>query len=391
MNVYFFSSPIGKKAKFGLFRNKISENFNKLLQQAEAFMDSIIQNQRNRIYEVITKRVVYHTLFWLLLLTLLILFEGFPQGILFTFSNELINVFFYGLIVYFNLFYLIPNYLTQKKFLTYCALLILSAVIITPLKVILLYFKWANFPQLQAELINHQNWQFLITFFIAGSSTILKIVTDWARHLKEKQELQTQTMQSELRFLKSQINPHFLFNTLNNLYALTLKKSDKAPEIVIKLSEMMRYMLYECNEKRVLLSKEVNYIKNYLDLERLRQGKNVEITFNTKGEVSDQKIAPLMFIPFLENSFKHGLNNHISTGFVNITMEIEDKKIHFFIENSKPDAPPPQDYRRSNVRSGGIGLVNVHRRLNLLYPNHYDLKIDDNPNSYAVTLHLELD
>lgn len=351
-------------------------------------MDTIIQNQnKNPFYELMTKRAVYHTIFWLLLLTVLILIEGFQQGFFFTLSNEVINVFFYILIVYFNLFYLIPNYLTQKKFLTYCALLILSAVIITPLKVILLYFKWSNLPQLQAELINHQNWQFLITFFIAGSSTILKIITDWARHLREKQELQTQTMQSELRFLKSQINPHFLFNTLNNLYALTLKKSDKAPEIVIKLSEMMRYMLYECNEKRVPLSKEVNYIKNYLDLERLRQGKNVEINFHTQGMVSDQKIAPLMFIPFLENSFKHGLNNHISKGFVNIIMDIEDKKIHFFIENSKPDSPPAQDHRRS----GGIGLVNIHRRLNLLYPNHYDLNIDDNPNTYAVTLHLELD
>ena len=121
---------------------------------------------------------------------------------------------------------------------------------------------------------------------------------DWARQLRERQVLQTQTMQSELRFLKSQINPHFLFNTLNNLYALTLKKSDKAPEIVIKLSEMMRYMLYDCNEKRVPLSKEVKYIKNYLDLEGLRQGKNVTINFETEGSITDQKIAPLLFIPF---------------------------------------------------------------------------------------------
>ena len=231
------------------------------------------------------------------------------------------------------------------------------------------------------------NYQFLITFFIAGSSTIFKIITDWVRYLREKQELQTQTMQSELRFLKSQINPHFLFNTLNNLYALTLKKSDKAPEIVIKLSEMMRYMLYECNEKSVLLSKEVNYLKNYLDLERLRQGKNVEIRFDIKGNIGDLQIAPLMFIPFLENSFKHGLNNHISKGFVDIRLNVEEKNIHFYIENSKPDSLPIQDHRRS----GGIGLVNIHRRLNLLYPNQYQLEIDDNPNSYAVNLQIELD
>jgi hypothetical protein len=343
---------------------------------------------RTRIYDFFTKRVVYHSLFWLGLLILLIIVEGGQQGFLFTLSNELINVLFFGIIVYFNLFYLIPNYLTKKKFLTYCVLLIVSTIILTPLKVIIFYFKFDNLPSAQADLIRDQNWYFLITFFIAGSSTIFKIVTDWARHLREKQELQTQTMQSELRFLKSQINPHFLFNTLNNLYALTLKKSDKAPEIVIKLSEMMRYMLYECNEKRVLLSKEVNYLKNYLDLERLRQGKNVEISFNVSGEVSDQKIAPLMFIPFLENSFKHGLNNHISKGFVNIDLNIKENIVNLFIENSKPETLPLQEHKR---KSGGIGLVNVRRRLNLLYPNQYILEIGDNPKTYSVSLEIRLD
>ena len=352
-------------------------------------MESLAKKSlRAKVYDFITKRIVYHSLFWLVLLLALILFEGTQQSFLFTVSNEIINVLFYGIIVYFNLFYLIPNYLTKKRFLTYCGLLILSTIIITPIKVIIFYFKFSNLPDAQTDLINNQNWYFLITFLIAGSSTIFKIVTDWVRHLREKQELQTQTMQSELRFLKSQINPHFLFNTLNNLYALTLKKSDKAPEIVIKLSEMMRYMLYECNEKRVLLSKEVNYLKNYLDLERLRQGKNVEINFDVKGELSDQKIAPLMFIPFLENSFKHGLNNHISQGFVNINLSIENNIVNLFIENSKPETLPLQDHQR---KSGGIGLVNVRRRLNLLYPNQYELKIGDNPKTYTVNLQIELD
>ncbi len=350
-------------------------------------METVAQNNLiDRMYELLTRRVAYHTLFWLVLLLLLTLTEGTEQGFLFTLSNELINICFYGLIVYFNLFYLIPNYLTKKRFLTYCGLLIVASLLITPFKVLVFYFKFSHFPTAQAELLHNMNWYFLVTFFIAGSSTIFKIITDWVRHLREKQELHTQTMQSELRFLKSQINPHFLFNTLNNLYALTLKKSDKAPEIVIKLSEMMRYMLYECNEKQVPLSKEVNYIRNYLDLEKLRQGKNVEIHFEVEGEVNDQKIAPLMFIPFLENSFKHGLSNQISTGFVNIKLSVHENNIHFFIENSKPDTPPKQDSRRS----GGIGLVNVHRRLNLLYPKQYELEIEDSPRSYAVNLKLNL-
>ncbi|GJM32276.1 MAG: histidine kinase [Saprospiraceae bacterium] len=348
-------------------------------------MEIIVKKElKAKLYSLLTNRMVYHILFWLVILVFLTIVEGSNKGFLFTLGNELINVFFYGLIVYFNLFYLIPNYLTTNRFLTYCGLLILATLIITPLKSIVFYFKM---PEVRAELVEYQYLHFLFTFLIAGASTIIKIVTDWVKHTRERQELQTRTMQSELRFLKSQINPHFLFNTLNNLYALTLKKSDKAPEIVIKLSEMMRYMLYECNEKRVLLSKEVNYIRNYLDLESLRQGKNVAINFEVIGHVSNQKIAPLMFIPFLENSFKHGLNNQISQGFVNITLTASQKEVQFVIENSKSETIPIQDHRRS----GGIGLVNIHRRLNLLYPERYDLKINDNPNTYAVSLRLELD
>ena len=346
------------------------------------------KDMMTKVYQFITQRLVYHSLFWVTFLLVLVAVEGIQKGVWFSLTNELINVVFYGLIVYFNLFYLIPNYLTKNRFLTYAGLLILTAVIITPLKVIVFYFKFTHYPSLQADLVANQNWFFLFHFLVGGISTVIKIITDWVKHLRVKQELETRTMQSELRFLKSQINPHFLFNTLNNLYALTLKKSDKAPEIVIKLSEMMRYMLYECNEKRVPLSKEVNYIRNYLDLEMLRQGKNVDIAFDVVGDLTDQKIAPLMFIPFLENSFKHGLSNHISKGFVNIKMTIEAKNVHFLIENSKPETPPQQNFHR---RSGGIGLVNVHRRLNLLYPDHYELKINDNPKTYAVNLTIELD
>ncbi len=345
-------------------------------------------NNRPKVLEWLNRRRVAHSVFWVTLLIILMIAEGIQQGFFFTFTNELINIFFFALLVYFNLYYLVPNYLSQNRFMTYGLLLVLSAIIITPLKMIVFYFKFSDFPKLQNNLIKDINSQFLINFFLVSISTIVKIVTDWARHVGEKQELVTQTMQSELRFLKSQINPHFLFNTLNNLYALTLKKSDQAPDVVIKLSEMMRYMLYECNEKRVPLSKEVNYIQNYLELEKLRQSNRaVEITFEVNGSIKNQQIAPLMFIPFLENSFKHGLSHQISHGFVHVRLDVDDNRVQFNIENSKPDSAPVRD----NRPSGGIGLVNVHRRLNLLYPNQYELKIEDNPNSYAVNLLLELD
>lgn len=344
---------------------------------------------KNKFIDLFSRPVTQHVIFWLLFLLLMTALELSEHNFLFAISNELINIFFYAILVYYNLFYLIPNYLTQKKFLTYAMLLILSAIILTPLKVIVFYFKFYNQPQLQQGLVANLNWYFLVSFFIAGTSTILKIITDWTRQLREKQQLQTQTMQSELRFLKSQINPHFLFNTLNSLYALTLKKDDKAPEIVIKLSEMMRYMLYECNEKKVLLKKEINYIKNYLDLEKLRQNKNVAINFKHYGDPGNKKIAPLMFIPFLENSFKHGVSHFLEEAFVHIELKIDEGTVNFYIENSKPEELPAPS--TPGKKSGGIGLVNVQRRLNLLYPNKYELKINDYPQSYAVSLKIELD
>ncbi len=348
---------------------------------------AISNNIVPRVFRLLTKRVVYHGLLWLLLLVILLMIDSGDLGFGFTLVIEIVNVLFFAVVVYINLLILIPRYLNDKKFLLYCVMLIMGVVLVTPIKLFVLYFLYAPFPRLQENLLTNQHLFFISTFIIAGSSTIFKIISDWIRYQRDRRDLQTQTMQSELKFLKSQINPHFLFNTLNNLYALTLKKSDKAPEIVIKLSEMMRYMLYECNERRVLLSKEISYIRNYLDLERLRQGKNVEIDFVVKGYVTDQKVAPLMFIPFLENSFKHGLNNQISHGFVTIEMEVGERQVQFMIENSKPERLPVMEHRRS----GGIGLVNVRRRLNLLYPDHYTLQIMDNPNTYAVELAIDLD
>ncbi len=327
-----------------------------------------------------------HILFWLLVALILTLLESAQLGFWFALSNELINVTFYGLLVYFNFKYLIPNYLTRNKFLTYSVLLILASLVVTPIKAVVFYLKFAAYPATRSELIQNLNWYFLIHFFVAGASSIVKIVADWARQLREQQELENRTMQSELRFLKTQINPHFLFNTLNNLYALTLKKSDDAPEIVIKLSEMMRYMLYDCNEKQVPLSKEIAYIHNYLDLERLRQSRHTDIQFEVEGTVGDQQIAPLMFIPFLENSFKHGLTNSIEKGYVYIRLHVEGAHITFYIENSKPETRPVQ----TRSKSGGIGLVNVRRRLQLLYPQKHELIIKDQPHAYGVLLKMDL-
>jgi LytS/YehU family sensor histidine kinase len=335
---------------------------------------------------------VYHGLFWLVLFAVMLLNgheNNAPAGYgwLFTFSNEIIGLFFYVILVYFNLYYLITSYLAKRAFL-YFGLVLVACAVVTPLEVLVLYLKYFNFPTSKEQLVSNQQSIFLGNVFVTLLSTVLKVIMDWWRYQNEKQQLVTRTVQSELRFLKSQINPHFLFNTLNNLYALTLKKSDQAPEIVLKLSEIMRYMLYECNERRVLLSKEIQYIQNYLDLERLRQPKSAEISFITEGRVSEQMVAPLLFVPFVENSFKHGLNHNLAGGgFVRLRIRVQDNDLEFFIENSKTVAAVP---RQEHPMSGGIGLANVRQRLDMLYPEHYELNTEDAPDRYAVTLHLDM-
>jgi LytS/YehU family sensor histidine kinase len=210
---------------------------------------------------------------------------------------------------------------------------------------------------------------------------------DWLRVQREKKKLQNETLQTELKFLKSQINPHFLFNTLNSLYALTLRKSDDAPMIVLRLSEMMRYMLYECNEKKVLLSKELKYLENYLELEKLRHSKNVDVVFNIEGEVENHMIAPLMFIPFVENGFKHGLNSSLQEGFIHIYIKIGEDYLNLEVKNSSGGKTMSSI---EGKKSGGIGLVNVKRRLELLYPNKHDLKIREENGIYHVNMSLKL-
>lgn len=341
--------------------------------------------RKGKILAFLGKPWLIHSLFWLLVLALMLWGGKSGDLTLIDAVRTIINVSFYMLVVYINLSYLIPKFLNQKNFMTYVLLLLAMVAVLTPIKVLLLYITYDEVDP-REFLVMNQHTIFLLLFLIAGGSTVIRIISDWQRHQRDRKELETQRMQSEIKFLKSQINPHFLFNTLNSLYALTLKKSDNAPEIVIKLSEMMRYMLYESNERRVPLQKEVNYIQNYLALEGLRQSGHADIRFNVEGTITNQTIAPLIFIPFLENSFKHGLNHQLSDGYVHVTMKVLENRLLMRITNSKPAVTPvPVD-----KSSGGIGLANVKQRLNLLYPHQYKLDIEDNDREHIVELSIAL-
>lgn len=192
------------------------------------------------------------------------------------------------------------------------------------------------------------------------------------------QELKTEKAEAELAMLQAQINPHFFFNTLNNLYALTLKNSEQAPEVILKLSDMMRYTIYEGKKDRVNIGDEINYLSNYIELHKIRHKKKVDIRFENKVN-PDLKIAPLLFIILLENAFKHGVETLSDSAYIYMNLHEKKGHIHFEIENNfEPN---------TTIESKGIGLSNLNRRLDLLYKNDYNLHIEQpKANHYKTVL-----
>ncbi|MBM7420202.1 MULTISPECIES: sensor histidine kinase [Chryseobacterium] len=192
--------------------------------------------------------------------------------------------------------------------------------------------------------------------------------------------LEAKKSKAELSLLKSQINPHFFFNTLNNLYGLIIEKSDDAPNVVLKLSDIMRYTIYMGKEDLVSLKDEIEYLKNYIELHKIRYQKTVDIVFNHSQD-TDCQIAPLLFIIPLENAFKHGVESLTEDAFIHINMRIENKIIHFDIENNFEE-------REANA-TVGIGTENLKQRLKLLYPNKHQIQIEVKDDIYKFTLKIE--
>lgn len=333
----------------------------------------------DKVLRIFSLRWVYHSLFWLCFLLLLVFVVESEQPVISRILTESINLFFYGFIVYFNINNLIPNYLNKKKTYTYFGLLLAISFLLTPIKVFSLSLWFFKEPAVQNQLLQNFYLYFFLLFLVGLGSTGTRIIKDYFKNQRERQILIQQNMQTELQFLKNQINPHFLFNTLNNLYSLTLKKSDLAPDIVLKLSDMMRYMLYECNEKVVNLEKEVNYLENYLLLEKLRFKEIEKIEFEIIGETKNIKTPPLLIIPFFENAFKHGT----SKPFISSQLWMEENStLNFSITNRK---------KSSNEKLiGGIGLTNVRRRLELMYPNLHQLDIINGREFFIVNLKIQL-
>ncbi|MEO5977781.1 MAG: histidine kinase [Chryseolinea sp.] len=220
--------------------------------------------------------------------------------------------------------------------------------------------------------------------FIVIFVAMLRFALEWIDLESKKKEVQNEKLIAELNFLKAQINPHFLFNTLNNLYYLAYSKSENTTEVIAKLSQMMRYMIYESNHAKVLLTKEIEYMLSYVSLEKLRLNNQIPIKFEVTGTVDNLWITPLIFITFLENAFKHGVNNSNPNAWVNISIQLRGKECIYIVENSKTTDS------KDVAEKSGIGLKNVKRRLELSYPEHHILETIETTEKYFIKLTLTL-
>jgi len=292
---------------------------------------------------------------------------------------------------YFTAYFLLPVFLLRGKYIKFLIFLLISAFIFILLQRVCIYY--INFPIFIPEYVNKEpffEFDYIFSFFniyaVVGIVTSIRLFKFWLRNQTATQNLKEEKLEAELKFLKSQIHPHFLFNTLNNLYALTLDKSDQAPEVVMKLSNLLDYMLYEANDPKVSLDKEIHLIRNFLDLESIRYGEGLDINFDLKGSSSGYYIAPMLLLPFIENSFKHGLSKQTTKAWIQIDMILERGLLHFNVKNSQGKI---KDNKKESYTEG-IGLSNVKRRLDLIYEKNYSLKIKDEAEQFEIDLYINL-
>jgi sensor histidine kinase YesM len=328
------------------------------------------------------KLAIWHVGVWSVLLSFFLVpvyFSGLSARVLYAIVSFLIYISAF----YINTVFILPRYVKNRKVINLLASWLLMILVYTVISILLhrIFHLFERGGKLGLEVVN----TFLVNFFwvsiFLGVSTAYQSIIDWFKNERIKQQLENQHLKTELAFLKSQINPHFLFNTLNNIYILAYKQSDQTAEAILKLSEMMRYMLYESSNDFVLVQKEIDIIRQLISLQQLRTKEPLCFELQTTGPGEQSKIAPLILVSFVENIFKHGVLNERNDPAV-VHLDIEDNNLTFDSRN--------KINRQAKDNTRGIGLPNVKRRLELLYPGRYDFKITNNETHYSIHLKLQL-
>jgi len=362
--------------------------------------------------------IVIHTAVWGCFFLLPFIFRPQGKDVPIGVSNRFIAVFATNSIYlvtfyYFNTLVLLPKLLFQKKWLLY-ALSIVGCLIVfmyVPREIANLIVPPEDFP-FKMESFKPQNhiadslnqWKMrprngggmrggsrfiffpgsnAIFFLVFLISTCISVTQQWLKSEQTKKEVETEKLNTELSFLKSQVNPHFFFNTLNNIYSLAVVGSEKTAPAIMKLSAIMRYILTDTQNDTVPLENEVNFINNFIDLQRVRLTDKVVVAFITEGTIANQQIAPLLFISFVENAFKYGVSTK-ENSTISITIKATDSSIHLYTTNTIVKAD------NGILDTTGIGINNVKRRLDLLYPDKHNLVITNDGNQFFVTLDITI-
>jgi sensor histidine kinase YesM len=282
---------------------------------------------------------------------------------------------------YLNAFVLIPRLIYKKRILVYSItlLLIFSWLIIQTWLLYLVFRDAADY-----HIRKHLLITFFIFLFILASSTAYQMIKERIKSERNAKEKETENLKTELSFLRSQVSPHFMFNVLNNMVALARKQSAELEPSLIKLSSLMRYMLYETDEDKVALEKEIDYLQSYIDLQHQRFGKNVKVNVSFQKDDINYSIEPMLLIPFVENAFKHG-TGLIENAQIDINLEVKSSLLQFLIRNKFNELS-----EEVKDKTSGIGLNNVERRLNLLYKDDHKVLISKKDGWFTVSLQLNL-
>lgn len=336
-------------------------------------------------------RIFLHIIFWICVFGFYTFFYGrLSDNPYYSFIHLLYTSPLYFGSTYITMYLIIPNFLLTRKYKDFAIasfyMLLGVAYLEIMISICIIIFPVDSIPFLDSKAINPESLDIYlrlvgiyVVVFLASS---IKLLKHWYVMQNRNRMLVQEKLEAELNILKSQVQPHFLFNTLNNLYALTLKKSDKSPDVVLKLSEILDFMLYHSSRDYVPLDREVKLIDNYIDLEKLRYSGRLSIEFNTEGNTGGKMIAPLILFPIVENCFKHGARSTNKDSWIKLNLNSSDDTLTFTAINSTVGG-------RENLK-GGLGLNNLQRRLNLIYVNEYKFVTHNENDIFTATLTVPL-
>jgi sensor histidine kinase YesM len=350
------------------------------------------------------KYKIYHIPFWMVYSYLL---WALTIGSLYEAARELyfsvlwvkgfLYMIFPAFAVYFNLYFLIPRYLQKGRYIWYILFLALTIVASSYLILSGYYlsawlagktaknmwgitFSFNSFFQ----VVKNEPLRSTLAAITLGMS--IKLTKNWIETQRRQRELEKEKLETELKFLKYQFNPHFLFNSINSIFFLIHKNPDMASDSLAKFSELLRHQLYECNDELIPLTKEISYLENFIELEKLRQSPDLVVSFNVDGDFPEHLgVAPFILMTFVENAFKHVSRGKGEPNSISIALNVNGQHLDFNVSNTTS-----HEQLHEIVKYSGIGLKNVQRRLDLVYPNQYTLRIDDNAESFEVWCNLEL-